>query len=687
MRRGGEDGVGVLQAREGEDAGVAQVGVVIGVGGEQGEQRRDGVLAAEFAEGLRGEKLHALARVGEEFHEAVVGLRGAGVAEDAGGLRADFRIGVGEQREQRRGGGDARGGSGGGELAEAPDAVETRDEVGALGRGLRERGEGRGEGHGVIFFREGELGVLADALVAVREEAGEFGGGAVIHAFAEEAFGFLHERAGDDVGFKEPVDAAFAGAAPTLHPVAEIEAALDAELHVGDEHFPEELGRLGDFIGRAFGAIGEGEDAAGGGGAPVGEEEMVVVTAREAGAGIEGHAARTRAGVAERRQMPRGLAGVGQVPEAFGVPRTREFHALHVLITNAPAVVGALDDLQPARAVADVGVVVAHEEIAAVIEGQRHGIAQAPREQLGIGAVEIAAEDAAAVGAGERAAVALHMKTAVAHAEVKFAVGAEAQAVQLMARVAEVNTETVQEGFALDAFARLIFEPPDIGRDGEPDVAIPREHALGGAGEGFVETTGEHGRVLGLAVAIAVLEEADDFGDALAGGRGGVGPEPAHDVVRERRVRGRGEVVIEPVEVRKDRADVVRKAMALADEEAAFFINAERDGVLEVGFVRDELDLEAGSVGEFFQGALGLLARRGRDGFGGVGGAAERSGGEHSGERDGAEEDGQIRDGHAAESSEGKAQSSKLKAQGNDQGRSSVFCNDVARFWPSRRDD
>ena len=501
-------------------------------------------------------------------------------------------------------------------------------------------------------------------MIAVREERGEFGGGAFLHSFTEDFFRFLHERAVHDGRLEDAVDAALARAAPALHPVAEIEAALDAELHVGDEHFPQELRRLGDFVGRAFRTIGEREDAAGRGRAPIGEKKVAVVTARKARAGIEREAARTRAGVAQRRQMPRGLAGPGHVPEALAVPRTREFRALQVLKTDAPAVVGALDNLQPARAIADVGVVVADKKIAAVIEGQRHRIAQAPRDQLGVGAVEIAAQHAAAIGAGEDASVALHVKSAVAHAEVQFAVGAESQAVQLVSRVTEMHAEAVQNRLALDAFAVVIFEPPDIGRGGEPDVAIPREDALGGAGVGFVEAGGEDGGVIELAVAAARFEEADEFGDALARRGGGVGAEAAVDVIGQRGMRGRGEIVIEPVEVRENGADVVRKTVALADEEAALLIDAERDGMLELRLVGDEFDFEVGGVDEFFERALGFFLGGWGRGFRGVGGGDKIRDGEEREKHEGAKKCGQARSGHGREIIAGKRRGKRRERGG-----------------------
>ncbi len=74
---------------------MANISVLVGVGGQKLEDGGDGFLVLEFADGEGGEVLHARLRIGEEFDDAVVGAGGVGVAEDVGGLGADFVIGVG----------------------------------------------------------------------------------------------------------------------------------------------------------------------------------------------------------------------------------------------------------------------------------------------------------------------------------------------------------------------------------------------------------------------------------------------------------------------------------------------------------------------------------------------------------------------------------------------------------------
>src|SRR5262249_52286863 len=128
-----------------------------------------------------------------------------------------------------------------------------------------------------------------------------------------------------------------------------------------------------------------------------------------------------------------------------------------------------------------------------------------------LAAVGVAAEHAAGVGVLQRPARRLHAQAAVADAEVELAVGAEAQAVQVVADVADVYAEAVVQPGAdvRPAVPLRVAQLPQVGDAGEPDVAPPRHQAGADARLDAVEAVGEHRGVVGPAVAVGILQEAD----------------------------------------------------------------------------------------------------------------------------------------------------------------------------------
>ena len=91
----------VRAAEQAHHASMAKIAVLIVVGPQHFDQRRDGFLPAEFAEGNSGKKTRSRARIGQEFEQAGKGFGGAAVAEDFGGLGARLGVGTGEQRQER----------------------------------------------------------------------------------------------------------------------------------------------------------------------------------------------------------------------------------------------------------------------------------------------------------------------------------------------------------------------------------------------------------------------------------------------------------------------------------------------------------------------------------------------------------------------------------------------------------
>ena len=157
-------------------AGVAEVGVGVGVGCQHRADRGDRLPTSQLAEGDGGQGADMGVGIGRGGGQGVVGGRIPGVAQDPGGVGPHMGIGIAQERHhgvERRGRGTAGGGPGGaGHLAQAPDAVQA-------GMNIRPRRRGRAENPHRLRTAGGEfeLGALADALVRVPKQAAQLPGG------------------------------------------------------------------------------------------------------------------------------------------------------------------------------------------------------------------------------------------------------------------------------------------------------------------------------------------------------------------------------------------------------------------------------------------------------------------------------------------------------------------------------
>ena len=85
------------------------------------------------------------------------------------------------------------------------------------------------------------------------------------------------------------------------------------------------------------------------------------------------------------------------------------------------------------------------------------------------------------------------------------------EAVEVVAEEGDVDAVAGAERL-LDlglAVAVLVAEPPEVGDAGVVDVALAGEEPGADAVGGVLEAVGEDGRVVGLAVAVAVLDQLD----------------------------------------------------------------------------------------------------------------------------------------------------------------------------------
>jgi hypothetical protein len=107
------------------------------------------------------------------------------------------------------------------------------------------------------------------------------------------------------------------------------------------------------------------------------------------------------------------------VPNLFAIERPA---VGKVLVRHPPASFHSLDDVNDARSIAGVGVVVDREEIAKFVEREFLRIAKSGCEELQLAAVAIAAQHGSGVGIREQAVGRLDMQAAVADGEVNFSV-------------------------------------------------------------------------------------------------------------------------------------------------------------------------------------------------------------------------------------------------------------------------
>ncbi len=323
--------------------------------------------------------------------------------------------------------------------------------------------------------------------------------------------------------------------------------------------------------------------AVGGTAAEVGEEEVVAVTLGQADARIRDESRRPVGEIGDggndvrRLDLRRLFIGPIGIPHPLAVPGTAVGKVLEV---HPPADVGSLDDVDPAGAVAAVGVVLPREEASIVVERQLLRIAKAVGEDLQLRSVRLAAEDGPGVGHGEpRPLLRFDVEPAVADAEVEAAVRSHDQAVHVVSAESDAHAVAGVQRRPLVGLAVAVgvAELPEVGDAGVEDVAAAGEDAGAGAALDAVEPVGEDGRLLEPAVAVAVLEKPQAvvlprvFRDLVAEVLAEIG-EPVGDGLS-------GQIVEQPVPVIAVVFDAVLLAERLTDEDPPALVEAEADGI------------------------------------------------------------------------------------------------------------
>src|SRR5206468_1289392 len=160
-----------------------------------------------------------------------------------------------------------------------------------------------------------------------------------------------------------------------------------------------------------------------------------------------------------------------RIPKFLRVERPARIEPFHELITDPPANVAAFNHVNPAGLVATVRIVVAGKQVSVWIENEVLRVAQAEREHLEVGTVRIAAENAACVRFADLPAIGqLHVRAAVADAEINLSVRTEMHAVRIVADETNPHAKSVMQRLAeiSDAIAVGVAQQPEI-----RDVRVP----------------------------------------------------------------------------------------------------------------------------------------------------------------------------------------------------------------------
>ena len=389
------------------------------------------------------------------------------------------------------------GGTAAGDDAETPDAVKAGEAVFGLRRGFGEH---------VEAFRaagERELRADADPHVRVKQQGGQIVGAALLES--------LLDQGGDLRGFRRAIgfvrsDGIHAPGVmgfPAADEVGDGEFSIPRVFHIGGGRAPVELMGVGHFHARAGWLDLEGPDAGfRRAAAVVADEETAGLGFEKTGSGVIGEAGGAGGEVGHRREDVGGLFGIRHFPDALGHPSGGRFvfHAdLFVereqsLMAHVPSGIRAIDDVNDARLVALVAVVIHRDEVSELVERDFLRVAQAAVDDFEVRAIGIEAENKTFVVQVVMTAFAGGgVEPAVAHGSVNPAVGTEDEAVEVVAGERDVDAESVLDDVADIglAVAVRIAQRVDLRNAGEENRAFIFEDSGCDAIQHIVESSGE----------------------------------------------------------------------------------------------------------------------------------------------------------------------------------------------------
>ena len=179
------------------------------------------------------------------------------------------------------------------------------------------------------------------------------------------------------------------------------------------------------------------------------------------------------------------------------------------MIGHVPAAVAAGHNIDKSGVVAFVAVVVIGKQIAVLVYGQLLRIPKTAMDEFQFGSIWIAAKDCSVTRVGDgRSLFGLDVCSPIAHRKVQPAIHAPHQSVQIVPVEGRINSKACQQRcFSCGGFFAVgVFQQPEIGNARVPDVAISRDQPGTETIQWSVESIGEDGGDIGLAVPIAVLQ-------------------------------------------------------------------------------------------------------------------------------------------------------------------------------------
>ena len=162
-------------------------------------------------------------------------------------------------------------------------------------------------------------------------------------------------------------------AVPAVRPIADVHLAVPAEIDIGWQDFFHKLVRVSDCVSSPLRLDCKGEDLA----VlittqEVAQEEVIAISIRKTKPWIKRKSSGAVREMFNRRQRPRWahwICSVPLPPRVLLAPRSALICALKSLVVHVPTSLAAFHDVDDARAIAAVRIVVAGEEVTPLIKG------------------------------------------------------------------------------------------------------------------------------------------------------------------------------------------------------------------------------------------------------------------------------------------------------------------------------
>ena len=286
-----------------------------------------------------------------------------------------------------------------------------------------------------------------------------------------------------------------------------------------------------------------------------------------------------------------------QMPDRFRVPRAGQIRFWNVLIGHVPATIAAGHNIHQPRIVALVAIVIVGEQVAVLINCELLRISQSLMNAFKFSAIWIATINHAASRVGNRRPFfGDDMAAAITDRKIQFAIDAPDKSVQVVPIEPRIDSKTFQQRCLVigPTIVVIIVQQPQVGNARVPDFAVPGDDSRTKSVERTIEAIGEHGRLICLAVCIAVNKLADDV-RRLCEPRDSfiklVGPLLLHR--QPIRQSGDLQVIVQHEVVRTILGSAFQKPMILRDIDTAVFVKTKRDRICKHWIRREQFGSES----------------------------------------------------------------------------------------------